>query len=354
LVSRTISKAKPYRVAIVGSDTLLGRELEEVIKARSSGVVLSPYAANAEGSFRNQADEAVYVNALSAENIVTEDAVVLAGTEDGASKAYQLAESAPRPPILIDCTGFLERKATAHIVMPLSCDVETGMTRLFVLPHAAAAASALVLIRLARKARLRQAVIHVFEPASELGKGGINELHQQTTSLLAFKPLEKKVFDTQLSFNMLAQYGEEAAANLLSSEQRITRDIASVLNNSRKTGTVSGAPASQSSIPMPSVRLLQAPVFHGYSISFWVEFEAPVDAATVAEALASAQIEIRTADQEPPTNVGAVGQSGLIAGDIRIDENNPRAVWIWAVADNLRLIADGVADLLSEIRKPVQ
>jgi aspartate-semialdehyde dehydrogenase len=330
-------------VAIVGGDTLLGRELEEVIKARSSGVVITPYAANAEGSFSNQDEEAAYMKELNAAGMAEQDAVILAGTEEGANKAYQLAAaSTRRAPILIDCTGSLEQKPNAQVVMPLSTDIETG-AKLFILAHVAAAASALVLVRLARQARVRHAVIHVFEPASELGKRGINELHQQTTSLLAFKPLEKKVFDTQLSFNMLAQYGEEAVANLLRNEHRITRDIASVLSKNSETG-----------IPIPSVRLVQAPVFHGYSISFWVEFEAVAEAATVAEALASAQIEIRAADQEPPTNVGAVGQSGLVAGDIRIDDNNPRAVWIWAVCDNLRLIADGVADLLSEIRKPVQ
>jgi aspartate-semialdehyde dehydrogenase len=343
LASRPVSKTRPYRVAIVGSDTLLGRELEEVIKARASGVVITPYAANAEGSFSNQDDEAVYINELNAKNMAEENAVVLAGTEDGTSKAFQLAGTIPRAPVLIDCTGFLERQPDAQVIMPLSGETGAGTSRVFVLANAAAMACALVLLRLARAGTLRQSIVHVFEPASELGKHGINELHQQTTSLLAFKPLEKKVFDTQLSFNMLAQYGEEAATKLLSSEQRIGRDISTLLRKH-----------APNHVPMPSVRLLQAPVFHGYSISLWVEFESQVTAISVAEALASAQIEIRGQDEEAPNNVGAVGQSGLIAGDIRLDDNNPRAAWIWVVADNLRLIADGVVDLLTEIRKPVQ
>jgi hypothetical protein len=33
-------------------------------------------------------------------------------------------------------------------------------------------------------------------------------------------------------------------------------------------------------------------------------------------------------------------------GDLRVDRNNPRAVWLWMVADNLRLLADSVASLL--------
>ncbi len=39
---------------------------------------------------------------------------------------------------------------------------------------------------------------------------GVEELQQQTVSLLSFKSLPKAVFDNQLSFNLLARYGEEA------------------------------------------------------------------------------------------------------------------------------------------------
>jgi len=49
-----------------------------------------------------------------------------------------------------------------------------------------------------------------------------------------------------------------------------------------------------------------------------------------------------------------VGQSGLIAGDIRIDGNNPRAAWLWVVGDNVRLMADAAADLLSDLQRTRQ
>ena len=57
---------------------------------------------------------------------------------------------------------------------------------------------------------LRHSVIQIFEPASERGQAGIHELQQQTTSLLSFRQLEKKIFDAQLGFAMLARYGEDA------------------------------------------------------------------------------------------------------------------------------------------------
>lgn len=343
MASRTTAKPKPYRVALIGGDTLLGREIEDVLKERTPGALMTPFAATAEGSFTTQEDETVYIKPLSPETIKEQDAIILAGSGDGAQKAQALAAESKHPPVLIDCTGYLEQQPKAQLVLPMLGETDTGATRLFVLAHPAAAAATTVLVRLARKAHIRQTIIHVFEPASELGKRGINELHQQTTSLLAFKPLEKKVFDTQLSFNMLAQYGEEAVRKLAGSEQRIIRHTASLLD---KYG--------HAAIPMPSVRLVQAPVFHGYSLSIWVELETAMTATTIAETLASAQIDVRGEGEEAPTSIGAIGQSGIMAGDIRIDENNPKAAWIWVVGDNLRLLADGVADLLAEIRKPVQ
>ncbi|MGA8029756.1 MAG: Asd/ArgC dimerization domain-containing protein, partial [Bryobacteraceae bacterium] len=193
---------------------------------------------------------------------------------------------------------------------------------------------------LARYGNIRRAIAHIFEPASEHGQRGISELHHQTASLLSFKPLEKNVFDAQLSFNLLSRYGEEAPGKLSEVEQRIEKHVATILS---RQNTVSP-------IPIPSLRLIQAPVFHGYSISAWVEFDSDVDPLAAGEALASAQIEIRGPNQDAPDNAGAAGQSGLIAGDIRTDRNNPRAAWLWVVGDNLRLTADAAAEVVAALR----
>jgi len=344
LAKKANSKTKTFRIALIGADTLLGRELQEVIEAREPATTITPYAANADTSFSNREGEEVFVQALSAKAIAEEDAVILAGSQEGAIKAFGFAKKSARHPVLIDCNGHLEDRPEAHIVAPLLEAFETGASRLLVLAHPAATMIAVVLARLARSGRLQQANVMVFEPASERGKRGIAELHQQTTSLLAFKPLERDVFDAQLSFNMLAQYGEDAPQKLSAGEQRIERHVASLLSKQVGDGT----------IPMPSLRLVQAPVFHGYSISIWAQFQSPVPLSGIAEALASPQIDVRGEPEEAPTSVGATGQSGVAAGDIRIDRNNPRAAWLWIVGDNLRLIADGAVDILSAVRKPVQ
>jgi aspartate-semialdehyde dehydrogenase len=179
-------------------------------------------------------------------------------------------------------------------------------------------------------------IAHVFEPASERGKRGITELQQQTAGLLAFRTLPKEVFDNQLAFNLLAQYGAEAPEKLSSVEARIERHLATLLARQVEN------------VPPPSLRLIQAPVFHGYTMSVWVEFADDVNATELGEAVASAQIEVRGAEEEAPHNVGATGQSGMIAGDIHVDKNDRHSAWFWLAGDNLRLTADATVEALNK------
>ena len=136
-------------------------------------------------------------------------------------------------------------------------------------------------------------------------------------------------------FNLLPAFGTEAAPALERIETSIEGHLATLLLTSI------GAPP-------PSLRLVQAPVFHGYSFSVWMELESSPTVEEMEQALSSARIEVRRRDEEPPTNAGAAAQSGLTAGDIRKDRNNSRAFWFWLVADNIRTRGETAVAVLKE------
>ena len=93
-------------------------------------------------------------------------------------------------------------------------------------------------------------------------------------------------------------------------------------------------------IPMPSLRILQAPVLHGVSISMWVELDGDFEVDTLEAALSAAGMDVRGATLDGPNGVGMAAQSGIAIGSIARDKNDRRALWLYAVADNYRLVAE--------------
>jgi len=273
--------------------------------------------------------------------------VVLAGGAESSRKALELLDPDDDTAV-IDLTGFAEDQPDARLRAPLveaaaEAEDETediAGARVHVIAHPAAIALALFLRRLHEHDAIRRSVIEIFAPASEHDARGVQELHQQTLSLFSFQKLPRAVFDAQLGFNMLARYGDEAPASLEETELRIERHLATLL----------ALPGEGSGAPLPSLRLIQAPVFHGYSFSAWVEFDGNPGVEALEASLAAAPIEVRSGEFEPPTNVGQAGQGGIAVGAVSVDRNNPEACWFWLVTDNLRLAAENAAEVAHQLR----
>jgi aspartate-semialdehyde dehydrogenase len=322
-------------IALVGGDTLLAKEIREVLGESKPAPRVQLISASADGAAKLAAenDEPIVMAPLSAESLAGATVAFLAGSPASSRRALKVNPAGG--PRLIDLAGGLEEQPEARLRAP-SADSgahPAALSPIQVIAHPAAIALAMLLGRLSRKVAIRRSVVHVFEPASERGQRGLDELQQQTVGVLSFQKLKTDVFDTQLAFNMLARYGEEALEPLESIEQRVEKHLASLLT-------------AWPGVPMPSLRVIQAPVFHGHSISAWVEFEENPGADALAKILAESGLDVRT--EEPPSNVGMSGQSGLSVGAIAVDHNQPRASWFWLASDNLRLAAENAVAVAKE------
>jgi aspartate-semialdehyde dehydrogenase len=323
-----LAKATRVPVALVGGDTLLGREVRELLEKAPFISEVALYTSGVEKP-QVQGEPAVMPPFASADLKAT-PLIFLAGMET-------VDLSGLKKKLIVDVRGVLEDRPEARLRAPLVENARPAVGRgIQVIAHPAAIALALFLKEVQRISPIRRSVALIFEPASERGQAGIEELQKQTVGLLSFKKLPQEIYDAQLAFSLLPRYGEDAPVPLEEIELKIERHLASLLT----------APGS---IPMPSLRLVQAPVFHGYSLSLWVEFENNPGADALIAGLTSARIEVRTQDHEPPTNVSATGQSGITAGAITNDRNCARACWFWVVADNLRLAAENAVEVAREV-----
>jgi aspartate-semialdehyde dehydrogenase len=348
-------------VALVGSDSLLGREIRDLAATADPQLHLRLIAADEEksGTLTRLGDEPAVVEELDQDALSRARAVLLAGSAESSRKALELAGDAPDFAI-VDLTYAAEERPDARLRAPM-VEIEMGEFKMgefearafemtesegwlpedarqdapedaavHVIAHPAAIALALFLRRLQFRDPIHRSVIQIFAPASEHGVKGVEELQNQTVSLLSFKSLPQAVFDAQIGFTMLAKYGQEAPIALDESELRIERHLATLL----------GLPGDGEGAPMPSLRLIQAPVFHGYSFSAWVEFEENPGVEALENGLAIPPVDVRSGELDPPNNVGQAGQSGISIGAIAPDRNQPEACWFWLTADNLRLAAE--------------
>jgi len=318
-----------YRAAIVGAASLRGKEVAEMLNERNFPAVDIRLLDDDEslGKLEAMGDEVTFIQRVLAEQFDHVDFTFFASDEESTRKSWKDARDAGSA--IIDLSAALENEAGAK-VRSLWIERERGQLvppelqpGPCITAHPVAVTLALLLLRARKTVAIRRVVVTIFEPASEHGQRGMDELHQQTVNLLSFQSLPKEVFDAQVAFNMVARYGPKAKPSLHSVEERILRHYRKIAGDDA---------------PQPSLLLLQAPIFHGYALAVFLELDGPADVSELSQALAGDHVVIPGADEDSPSNVSSAGQTEIQLS-LKSDPVQPNGVWLWAAADNLRISA---------------
>lgn len=323
------SRAKPYRVAIVGAASLRGKEVAEVLNDRNFPAVDIKLLDDDEalGQLETMGDEVTFIQRVRNEQFEHLDFTFFASDQNSTRKSWKTARDAGSA--IVDLSYALEEEPSAAIRSPW-IERQRGQTPALelqpgpcVVAHPAAVSLALLVLRAEKAGKVRHVSCTVLEPASEHGQKGMDELHEQTVNLLSFQELPKNVFDAQVAFNLAETYGPNAMPTLQSSRQRILKHYQHI----------TGQDALQ-----PSIQLIQAPIFHGHAFSIYVEMEQPVALGDLSQALSGDHVTVTRQTEDSPSNVNAAGQGDILVSLTR-DENHPNGVWLWAASDNLRIAA---------------
>lgn len=348
---------RPYRIGIVGATSLAGKELSEMLPestlAESNVILLDDE--EVAGQIATAGDDPTIIQKIDAESFTGLDFVFFAGDPVLTKKYWKAARQAGAS--LIDMTYALESEpgvllrgpwAGAHsstsdgTTQPLDLNTPAVVTA-----HPAALMLLLLAKRMNARLPLRALSATFFEPASEHGKAAMDELHQQTVSLLSFQTLPREQFDAQVAFNLLTSLGEAAKVKLEATKARIAKHY----------GMLSAANA-----PELALQLVQAPVFHGYVASVLVEPQEPATVEQMETAAYGEHVDLVGAESDPPSNLSAAGQSEIL---LRVEAaGNPASVeaatkndgtssrfWLWISADNLKLAALNAIACANELRR---
>ncbi|MCF5319208.1 aspartate-semialdehyde dehydrogenase, partial [Pseudomonas simiae] len=225
---------------------------------------------------------------------------------------------------VIDLSGALSVEQAPQVVPEANAHVLDGLERPFQLgsPSPSATHLAVVLAPLRGLLDIQRVSVTANLAMSSQGREAVSELARQTAELLNMRPLEPKVFDRQVAFNLLAQVGTPDAQGHTALEKRLVHELRAVLE-----------------LPLLkiSATCVQAPVFFGDSLTVSLQLGAPVDLAAVNRLLDAAPGIERVEEGDYPTAVGdAVGQDVVYVGRVRAGVDDPAELNLWLTSDNVR------------------
>jgi aspartate-semialdehyde dehydrogenase len=298
------------RIAIVNSQTLLGRELKEALEHRPDlNVDLRLLTADPEenGTVADIAGAATLIQQLSPETLKGVEMLFVCPGPEVADKSLPtlngptVVHLSPRHPI----------EGSLPIVAGVNLD-RAAPDALIVSPHPAAVALAHLLHPL-RALGLEEAIAWVMLPTSASGQEGIDELLGQTQSILSFRTdLPKTVFGRQLAFNFFPaeDSGDEVASVV---EQVLDHDVS------------------------VSAQLIQGSVFHSLAVGVHVRLGADVPLGTVQDELRASPYLDLGEGQDALGPIDVAGRETLLIGSIELRPGLPGAFWLWGAMDNLTL-----------------
>jgi aspartate-semialdehyde dehydrogenase len=175
-----------------------------------------------------------------------------------------------------------------------------------------------------KKCGIKRIVVSTYQAVSGTGKRAIDELFDQTRSMINFLDYEKKVYPHRIAFNCLPHID-------VFMENGYTKEEMKMVNETRKI-------MEDETIGVTATTV-RVPVFFGHSESVNVETSEHIT-ADEARALLEQEPALKVIDEPAknlyPLAIDAAGQDLTYVGRIREDESIANGINIWIVADNIR------------------
>jgi aspartate-semialdehyde dehydrogenase len=327
-----MNSTNAVRVAIAGAASLRGNELKQCLE--ESNFAASEIRLFDEefvaGTLTEAGGEPAVIETLDEDSFELVRFAFFTGSPGFAVRHGSEAQRAGAT--VIDLSGGLRVESGARLWIP-ALDAELtspeakaapGEPRSLYLAPSAPADIAISLSAALASMGLARLVLTIFQPVSECGREGVEELESQVVKLLSFEPIPQKVFDTQVGFNMLPAYGEESSKKLGDVRAGIMEEVRNYLAGR---------------LPMPAIALVQAPVFYSHAFTAYAEFKTTPILKDVVAQLKHAGLKVAAVDDPPPTNVSVAGEARPVVTYPEADPGIETGVWLWGAADNLRVPA---------------
>ena len=331
-----------YKIAVVGATGNVGREMLNVLVEREF-----PYdELAAVASSRSHGSEVEIGDTgkmLKVQNIEHFDfagwdmALFAAGS--AATKIYA-PKAAAAGCVVIDNSSLYRMDPDVPLIVPeVNPEAIDGYKKRNIIanPNCSTAQMVVALKPLHDAATIKRVVVSTYQSVSGAGKGGMDELFEQSRAIFVGDPKENHVFTKQIAFNVILHIDVFLDDGSTKEEWKMVVETKKILDPKIKV----------------TATCVRVPVFVGHSESINIEFENELSAADAQKILRDApgiMLVDKREDEGYVTPVECVGDGATFISRVREDPTVENGLNIWCVSDNLRkgaaLNAVQIAELL--------
>ncbi len=316
-----------YRIVVAGATGNVGREMLNILHERAFPVdeIVALASRKSLGSEVSFGDKTLKTQDLDTFDFTGWDIALFAIGSD-ATKTYA-PKAAKAGCVVIDNSSLYRYDADVPLIVPeVNADAIHGYAKKNIIanPNCSTAQMVVALKPLHDRARIRRVVVSTYQSVSGAGKGGIDELWDQTKSI--YNPTDDKPprqFTKQIAFNVIPHIDKFMDSGETKEEWKMVAETKKIVDPSIKV----------------TATCVRVPVFVGHSEAVNIEFEDFLDEDEARDILREApgvMVIDKREDGGYVTPVECVGDFATFISRIRQDSTIDNGLNLWCVSDNLR------------------
>ncbi len=319
---------KKYNVAVVGATGAVGKTILSILEERKFPVAeIFPLASErSAGEVIDFNNKQVRIGNLADFDFARADIALFSA---GASVSAEYApKAASKKCVVIDNTSYFRNEQDVPLVVAeVNPEAIQDYQQTFIIanPNCSTIQMLVALAPIHQQVGIERINVATYQSVSGAGNKGVDELAEQTKSLLNFKPLKINAFSQQIAFNVIPHIDQFQDNGYTKEEMKMVWETQKILGD-------------RSILVNPTC--VRVPVFYGHAEAVNIETREKITAAEVKQLMTDA-VGVELMDEPsslsyPSPAVHCAGNDPVYVGRIREDISYEKGINLWIVADNIR------------------
>ena len=316
---------KLYNVGILGATGAVGQEMMKILLERGFPVgelrpIASARSAGSEIDFGGRKCKIVEASDDAFDGL---DIVLGAAENDIAERFAPAIVKAGA--VFVDNSSAFRLDPKVPLVIPeINPEDVKWHSGIIANPNCTTIVTLVAVNALAKESPIETIIASSYQAVSGAGKNGIDELHNEVAALAEGKPVEPKVFQYQIAYNVIPQIGGEAYMGYTSEEMKMQNEGRKILH-------------------LPEMKVsctcVRVPVVRSHSVSVVLRTKEKISVERARELIAAApgcRLTDDLASKVYPMPLDTSDQDLVYVGRIRDDLTDERGLNLWCCGDQVR------------------